>query len=236
VKKLLPGVKGPRIVGLYEVSQLLPDETRPVLKDTRQRNLYLQAALWSTHDNLAVSDTEHAEGDGHPERIRAVQVSGVAGGTVTVQVQVEGADVFLDAERPVSGGEPEEASAPWIFTAGTPVTTIIEATSGTPTGEAHVDIATESYVLLSRFVPVQLRGRERLRTSKRKAAKALNIERTPPGAQAAARLFGYSASGTTGIIPLPGDTRPADGGTVYTTTASGSSIRRIHTPISHPPK
>ena len=234
MRKFLPGVKGAHIVGLYELSPLLPDPSRAALRDTQQRNLYLQTYLWSTHSTLAVNDTESAEGDGHPERIRSVQVGEVTGGTVTVQVQVEGADVFLDDERPVSGGEPEEASAPWIFTAGTPVATIIEATTGTPTGDASVVIETEMYLLLSKFVPIKLKGRDRLHTSRRKYAAALNAAALPPGSQHAARVYGYTASGTEGVLPSPGDTRPNIGPQhVYTTARAKPPVIPI---IKPPPK
>lgn len=200
MKKVLPGVKPPRIPGVWHLSDLLPDPARPALADVRDRNLFLSGELESTHTTLAVSDEATAETDGMPQRLRSVEVGAVAGGTVTVQVQVNGVDAFDDASRPVSGAGPSDVSSPYVFPAGTSVVSVIEATTGVPTGEANVVIETEPYILRPRRQPVELRGKDRLRVSKRKAARAANIQDAPTERQRQDRQTPYRpSSGPTNI-------------------------------------
>lgn len=224
------GLKPPRVPGIWSLSDLLPDPARPAMRDVAQRNIYLQGALASTHTSLAVSDTVSAETDGMPQRLRTVQVSGVAGGTVTVQVQVNGVDAFDDASRPVSGAAAAEVSNIYIFPAGTSVKTVIESTTGAPTGEAEVDIQAEPYVLLGRFQPVELQGKDRLFPSRRKAARVINTNAVPTGAEQASRLYAYSYGGTS---PLMASSSNVSRGR-ETGTAAGTSVRDATTPRPRP--
>ncbi len=152
---------------------LRADRARPVLADVAARNRFYPGAITTTHTALAVSDTQTTLGE-ELQRIRSVQVGAVAGGTVTVQVQAEGRDLFDDTLRPVSGGAVQEPSEPYLIPAGTPITTIIEATSGAPTGTVGVVIETETLEVSPRPVRVELRGKDRMFPSRRREADALN--------------------------------------------------------------
>jgi len=174
MRKTLPGTKQPRIPRLWHLSEYLPDARYASLPDVAARWRYSSASLQSTHTTLAVNDEANAETDGQTQRIRSMQVGAVAGGTVTVQLQVNGRDIFDDAERPVSGGAEKEATAIYEFPPGTPVVTVIETTSGVPTGEADTIISTELFTLLPQIPTVVLRGKDRLRVSRRREAERAN--------------------------------------------------------------
>jgi hypothetical protein len=103
----------------------------------------------------------------------------VTGGTVTVQVYVDGRPLYDDTQRPVSDSGWKEATDLYIVPAGSVVTTTIEATSGTPAGTANVSIDTEPYTLVPRSATVELHGRDRLRVSNRRAAAAVNAGMAP---------------------------------------------------------
>ena len=193
-------MKPPRVPGLFNLSDLLADELRPKLLDTAQRNVFLHGALESEHTTLAVADEARAETDGMPQRIRSVEVAGVSGGTVTVQVTVNGRDIFDDTVRPVSDAGPAEATDIYVFPAGSDVKTIIEATSGTPTGTASVVITTEPYILLGKFQPVVLRGKARMFSSRRREARILNTVSAPSGTEMVSRLYAYSLGGQSGLV------------------------------------
>lgn len=196
MRRIFPDVKPPAVPGIYELSSLLPDPNRPAPRDVAQRNLYLAGELESEHTTLSVSDTSYADVDGLPQRIRSLEVSAVSGGTVTVQCYVDGVPLYSDAERPVSGGGTTPVPAPFIFPAGAEVKTVIEDTTGTPTGTASVPMSTEPYILLGRYQPVDLHGAERLKVSARQQATALNTAGVPAGAERASRLYAYSFGGT----------------------------------------
>lgn len=220
------GMKPPRIPGIWNLSDLLPDSTRPAMRDISQRNIYLQGQLEGAHTSLAVSDEADLATDGLPQRLRSVQVSGVSGGTVTVQVKVNGVDAFPDAVRPVSGVGTQDVPAPYIFMAGTEVTSVIEATTGAPTGTAHVAVDTEPYVLLGRFKPVELQGKDRMFPSRRRAAEVLNTNAVPAGAEQTSRLNAYTYGGTSPLTPSSSTiARGSEGG-----TAAGTSVRDATTP------
>src|SRR3990167_6229840 len=144
MRKTLPGTKQPRIPRLWHLSEYLPDARYASLPDVAARWRYSSASLQSTHTTLAVND------------------------------EVNGRDIFDDAERPVSGGAEKEATAIYEFPPGTPVVTVIEATSGVPTGEAHTIISTELFTLLPQIPTVVLRGKDRLRVSRRREAERAN--------------------------------------------------------------
>jgi len=152
---------------------LRPDRRRPVLADVAARQQFYSGAITTTHTTLAVNETITAFTD-ELQRFRGVQVGAVAGGTVTVQVQAEGRDLFDDTTRPVSGGEVQRPTEPYLIPAGTPITTIIEATSGVPTGTAGVVIETEPFVVHPRPAWVELRGKDRMFASRRRQAEAAN--------------------------------------------------------------
>lgn len=174
MKRILPGTKGPRIPGLeLRLSEHLPDERRPKLADILTRNEYAQSTLSSDHTDLTVGNTQTQTTD-DLQRVRSVQVGSVSGGTVTIQMQVEGRDIFDDAARPVSGGEVQRPTEVYTFPAGSVVDTIVEASSGVPTGTANVVIETEPYVLGPRFEERVLRGKDRLLGSKRREAERYN--------------------------------------------------------------
>lgn len=146
----------------------LPDPRRPSLQDIRERYLYLRGNINSQHTSLSVSDTVEATKTTELQRVRSVEVGEVSGGTVTVQVYVDGRPVFLDAERPVSGGGSMAPSNRYYnFPAGSVVKTVIEATSGVPAGSANVVIDTEPFVLVPIVEDVKLKGRQRLKHSER---------------------------------------------------------------------
>src|SRR3989304_1193517 len=182
MRKTLPGTKQPRIPRLWHLSEYLPDARYPSIPDVNSRWRYSSASLQSTHTTLAVNDEANAETDGQTQRIRSMQVGAAAGGTVTVQLQVNGRDIFDDAERPGSGGAEKEATAIYEFPPGTPVVTAIEATSGVPTGEADTIISTELFTLLPQIPTVVLRGKDRLRVSRRRGAERANtgVDTGPP--------------------------------------------------------
>jgi len=224
------GLKPPRVPGVWYLSDLLPDPSRPALKDMAQRNIYLQGQLSGTHTTLAVSDAVALETDGVSQRLRSAQVGTVSGGTVTVQVQVNGVDAFDDASRPVSGAAPQDVTNMYIFPPGTAVTTIVEATTGVPTGEASVVIDTEPHVLLGKFQPVKLEGKDRLFPSRRKAAEVLNTNAVPAGAEQASRLYAYSYGGTSPLTASSSSiARGSEGG-----SAGGTSVRDATTPRPRP--
>ena len=92
-----------------------------------------------------------------------------------MQVQGDGRDLFDDTQRPVSGAAPKEATDLYIIPAGTPITTVVEADSGLPTGTANVVLETEPYRLFPQLETVVLHGRNRLRVSERRAAELANL-------------------------------------------------------------
>jgi len=174
MRKTLPGTRQPRIPRLWHLSEYLPDDRYASIPNVAARWQYSSDSLQSTHTTLAVSNEANAETDGMTQRIRSMQVGAVSGGTVTIQLQVNGRDIFDDAERPVSGGAEKEATHIYEFPPGTPVVTVIEATSGVPTGEADTSISTEPFTLLPQIPTVTLRGKDRLRMSRRRDARRAN--------------------------------------------------------------
>lgn len=196
----------------------LPDPRRPALPDLRERNQFFRAELSASHSTLTVGNTQ-TQTTTEQQRIRSVQVGAVSGGTVTVQVQVDGRDMFLDGHRPVSGSGPSDSSDVYVFPAGSVVSTIIEASSGVPTGTAQVAIETEPYVLLPWSDTVQLHGK--LRISRRRVADDLNaglVFRGAEATQARQSAIGRSVvaepkapsgpAGTGGDLQLPDLTNP----------------------------
>lgn len=234
MRRILPGTKPPKVPGIFNLSDILPDPRRPAIRDVAQRNIYLHGALVSNHTTLSVSDEQAAETDGLPQRLRSVEVQGVSGGTVTVQVTVAGRDAFDDAVRPVSDAGPSEVTDIYVFPPGQEVHSIIEATSGTPTGTANVLIETEPYVLLGRFQPIELQGKDRLFPSRRRTARYLNTNTAPPGAEQVSRLYAYSFGG---VSPLLAESstlyRPIlGGGTAEDVSTIRTTVRVPPTPIS----
>jgi hypothetical protein len=189
------------------------------------RNLYTATSLSTGLGDVAVS-TEATTVTTEPTRIRSAQVQGVSGGTVTVQVYADGRPLFDDTQRPVSGGAPMEATDLYTVPAGTVVTTVIEADSGTPTGTPSVLIEAEAYTLVPRSDRVELRGKDRLRPSRRRRAAMVNEGLTPSAEVAAIASGGRSEIERRQVEdratpPLPGreapdrrdrDPRPGGGG------------------------
>ena len=171
MRKHLPGTKGSRF-GNIPLSDHLPDPRYAAIPDMRARQSYSGGSLSAT-PAVAVASTDTTLAT-ELLRIRSVQVGAVAGGTVTVQLQADGRDLFDDAERPVSGAAPKDVSAIYNIPAGTPVTAIVEADSGVPTGTANVAITTEPYRLLPQLETVALRRGDRLRVSRRNEADLAN--------------------------------------------------------------
>lgn len=157
------------------IRDFFPDPRRPALRDIQDRLLYLRGAMSSSHTSLSVSDTAQAGKATELQRIRSVEVGDVSGGTVTIQVQVDGRDVFKDGNRPVSGGVNRIPDSRYYnFPAGSVVTTIIEATSGVPTGTASVVIDTEPFVVVPIIPELKLKGKSRLFVDRRRAVRAYN--------------------------------------------------------------
>lgn len=153
---------------------IMPDHGVGALRDARRRNVFLKSSMSASHTSLAIGDKQLAAFASETMRLRVAQVGAVSGGTVTVQVQIDGRDIFDDANRPVSGGAAQDATSIYIIPSGSVVETIIEATSGTPTGTANVVIETEPYVLNPRPEPIGLAGRDRLFPSVRNAVARIN--------------------------------------------------------------
>ena len=153
-----------------KLSDLLPDSRFPAITDVLARYRFFKSSLLTTHTTLAVNETVSRITE-EAQRLVRVQVGAVSGGTVTVQVQVDGRDMFTDAVRPVSGGAVQDATATHVFPAGALVSTIIEATSGAPTGSTGVIIETEPFELIPRAEPVKLEGPDRLKPSARRQAR-----------------------------------------------------------------
>lgn len=149
------------------LADLFPDPARPRIPDALARNLYFQSTFETEHTALTVGNTVTKTTD-ELQRIKSVQVGSVSGGTVTVQVQVDGRDVFDDTVRPISGGAVREPTDVYTFPAGSVISTIIEADSGTPAGTANIVIETEPYQLLPRSSVEELRGKDRLLNHKRR--------------------------------------------------------------------
>ncbi len=137
------------------------------------RPVHFYTAESTQHTALAVGDTK-TQLASELLRIRGAQAGTVAGGTVTFQVQADGRDLFNDALRPVSGGSFQEVSDIYTIPPGTVIGTVIEATTGTPTGNANVIIDMEPYTRppVPRFIV--LRGKDRLFMSRRLEAEAAN--------------------------------------------------------------
>lgn len=155
------------------LAQHFPDPRYPTLPDITARNRFFQSALSLQHTTLSVNDTQTQTAT-ELQRVKLVQVGTVSGGTVTVQLQVEGRDLFDDTVRPVSGAAVREPTNVYTFPAGSVLSTIIEATSGSPTGTANVVIETEPYILSPQLETVKLKGKARLRVSKRREAVLAN--------------------------------------------------------------
>lgn len=184
------------------ILDLSPDPTRPGPADILARNLYFKDSLTATHTTLAVSNTLSQSVDS-AMRINRVYVGTVSGGTVTIQIQVNGRDIFDDTLRPVSGGESRWPTDKYIITPGSLISSIIEATSGVPTGNANVVIKVSPFTLLPRTAQRQPRGPERLRLSKRTdyAVSNAGVDLTTlfPRAVTAAHPIGSSATLGRGI-------------------------------------
>lgn len=181
----------------HRIRDFLPDKRRAALTDIRERVLYLRGRMQSTHTSLSVSDTQTAARASEVQRIRSVEVGDVSGGTVTVQVQVDGRDMFLDGNRPVSGDINRVPDSRYYnFPAGSVVTTIIEATSGAPTGDAKVVIDTEPFVLVPIVPTLKLKGKNRLKVDVRRAVEAFNAGGTATVAAVVRRSSGGLGSAT----------------------------------------
>lgn len=167
-----PGDRSSKLRAL-RLSDHMPDRRRGSIPDLLARHRYWQDSMSSQHTTLTVGNTVTQTTD-EQLRIKNVQVGTVTGGTVTVQVQVEGRDIFTDASRPVSGGAVMEPTDIYTFPAGTPIATIIEASSGVPAGAANIVIATEPFELLPRSDLVELQGKDRLKMSSRRLAQQAN--------------------------------------------------------------
>jgi hypothetical protein len=109
-------------------------------------------------------------------RIRGAQVQTVSGGTITVQVQANGRDLFDDTVRPISGAAPQEVTHLYTIPAGSAVSTIVEATSGVPTGTANIIVNVEPFEVLPKPA-IALIGRDRLRLSRRIEAQQIDAVR-----------------------------------------------------------
>ena len=152
---------------LERLSDLLPARGRPRFADLAERQRYLRDYASTAHTTLTVGNTQTTTAT-EPTRLRSVQVDGgVSGGTVTVQVQVDGRDMFLDGVRPVSGSTAAEATDRSVFPSGAVISTVIEASSGAPTGTANVVIDTEPFALTPYEPLVPLSARDRLHRSRR---------------------------------------------------------------------
>ena len=173
MRRIRPEVRPPAIWGVWNLSELSPDRRFAPVSDHLARNQYVQGGLQTSHTTLTVGD-EQAEQFSGLQRVRSVQVGPVSGGTVTVQVQVEGRDIFDDASRPVSGGAVQEPTDVYLMPAGTPVVSIIEADSGTPASDANVVLEIESYVLAPKIPHMVLHGKDRYRISRRRSVEIIN--------------------------------------------------------------
>ena len=210
------------------LSDFMPDRNRSAISDILARNRFFQAGMQADHTTLTVGNTVTQTTD-ELQRVRSIQVGTVAGGTVTVQVQVDGRDIFADASRPVSGGAVGEPTDVYTFPAGSVISTIIEADSGTPTGTANIVIEAEPFQLLPRSEMVELRGKDRLLLHRRREHElaaagvdfierslihrtrraSLDAQSTDAGQEQLASEQRTKGSGT--VIPrgdLPGTRRP----------------------------
>ncbi len=157
------------------ITAYFPDPRRPRLEDMRARYQFFKGSESTSHSTLTVGN-EQSTLISAPLRIRQAQVEGVTGGTVTVQVTVDGRDLFSDAHRPVSDSGGKEVSDLYVIPAGSVVKTIIEASSGVPAGTANVLIDTEPFELVEPIPDVKLTGRDRLFSSRRRLAEAIDTE------------------------------------------------------------
>ena len=155
------------------LSDHLQDARRPAIPDLRTRNLFFRDTVTTIHTSVAVNSTQTLIAD-ETQRIRSVRVGTVTGGTVTVQMQVDGRDLFDDTVRPVSGGAVREPTNLYLFPAGSAIQTIIEATSGVPVAPANVVIETEPYYLAPQLPEVTPTGGDRLPPSWRERRDLLN--------------------------------------------------------------
>ena len=104
MRRHLPGTKGSRF-GNIPLSAHLSDPRYAAIPDMQRRNLFSGGSMVNALAAVAVSTTTTTYTT-EPLRVRSAQVSTVAGGTVTVQVQADGRDLFDDTQRPVSGAAP----------------------------------------------------------------------------------------------------------------------------------
>lgn len=176
----------------------LPDPRLPALADVRERNLFLRGDASTQLTTITVGGTATTL-TSEPLRIRSAQVQTVSGGTITVQVQLDGRDIFDDTVRPVSGSVARDPTNSYIVPAGTVITTTVEADSGVPAGTANVVIETEPYILVPRTPEIKLKGKDRLRVSKRRQAEAFAQRGSLRTAAVAARREG--AIGTDATRP-----------------------------------
>ena len=176
MKRHLPGTKGSRF-GNLSLSDHLPDPRYAAIPDMRRRNVFSGGSMVNALAAVAVSTTTTTYTT-EPLRVRSAQVGAVTGGTITVQVQADGRDLFDDTQRPASGAAPKEATDLYIIPAGTPITTTIEADSGIPTGTANVVLETEPFRLLPQLETVVLRRGDRLHVSRRNEAEIANSGRS----------------------------------------------------------
>jgi len=183
-----------------KLSDYLPDPRRPALPDILNRNLFFQAVETTTHSTLAIGN-EQEELTHELQRIKRVRVGDVTGGTVTIQVQVDGRDMFLDANRPVSGLEEREPDARYTFPAGSVLKTIYEAETGVPASDVRVVIELEPFVLVPPLPEVKVEGKDRLFPSRRRAAQQINDEGSGRGGSAVNRRLGNLGSAQTANQP-----------------------------------
>ena len=156
---------------ILPLSHYLPDPRRPAITDLQRRYQYFKASETTQHTTLTVGNTKTARTT-ELQRIKQVRAGGITGGTLTVQVQVNSRDIFQDALRPTTNGAPAKPhrEGKYTFPAGSTISTIVEATSGTPAGTLSVVIETEPFVLEPIPEPVVLRGKDRLFISRRREA------------------------------------------------------------------
>ena len=184
------------------LSHYLPDPRRPALSDLQRRYQYFKATETTQHTTVTVGNTKTTRTT-ELQRIKSVRAGAVTGGVLTVQVQVNGRDIFPDANRPLSGGRPARPhrEGSYTFPANSTISTIVEADSGVSVAPLNVIIETEPFVLEPIPEPVVLEHGDKLRISKRREAEELNAGFD----KAAVNLLGTP---TGGFEPKPGRVVP----------------------------
>jgi hypothetical protein len=165
VTRLIPGVSRQSRLPSYDIRDFVPSGN--VLADVRRRNIYSVGYDATQHTSTVLSDTQTflAENLG---RVAKVTLMNTVAAVVdfTVQVIVDGRDIYDDALRPtiLAGATTSitaEVPSKHPYKRGDVVQTVIEAVDATQTGVLNVSIETEPYELVPLALVIPLTARQR---------------------------------------------------------------------------